>query len=65
MNKKHNLVYLAALTLCVALVWASVSAVSHFRKPTITKDTEKAAAGLDPNLDLAFFTKLQQKSASK
>ncbi len=65
MNKKRNVVYLAALTLCVALVWAGVSAAGHFRKSTTPKDTEKAAESLDPNLDMTFFTKLQQKSANK
>lgn len=61
MIKNRTVVYFAALTLCVALIWAAVSAIGHFRQTTTSKDVEKATTSLDPNLDINFFNKLQQK----
>mgnify|MGYP003394139073 CR=1 FL=1 len=63
--KNRSWLYLAILTLVVALTWATVSAISHFRKTTVTSDIEKATAPLDPNLDMAFFTKLKERSGER
>lgn len=65
MTKDRGWLYLAILTLVVALTWVAVSAIIRFRQPTVPKDIEKAAAPLDPNLDAAFFTRLQEKAAAR
>ena len=54
--------YISILTLVVALTWVAVSAISHFRQSTVPKDVEQAIVPLDPNLNAAFFTKLEQKA---
>ncbi len=59
--RNKSWLYLSILTLIVAITWATVSAVGYFRKTTVSTDVEKAAQPLDPNIDVAIFTKLQSR----
>ena len=65
MNKNKSWLYISILTLIVALTWVAVSAIGHIRETTVPKDVEQAASPLDPNLDTAFFARLQQKAQAK
>lgn len=65
MRRSRSWLYLAILTLVVALTWTATSAISYFRRSTVPQDVEKAAAPLDPSLDGAFFTKLQQRAGAQ
>lgn len=49
--KDKKQLYLAVLTLVVAVVWAGVSLVSSLRKVTIPADIERVIAPLDPGVD--------------
>lgn len=65
MRGNRSWLYLAVLTLVVALTWTATSAIGYFRRSTVPQDVEKAAAPLDPDLDTTLFTKLQQRAGAQ
>ncbi len=61
MNKDRRWLYIAILTLVLALCWVGVSAIERLRTSTIPPDIEKIMSPLDPNIDRSIFSKLSQR----
>ncbi len=61
MRKDKRWIYIAILSVVVAVSWAAVSAVTKLRKSTVPPDIEKVAEPLNPNLDKSIFTILSKR----
>lgn len=61
MRRDRSWLYIAVLTLLVAIIWTGVTAVANIRKSTVPPDLEKAIEPLNPNIDTKIFTILQKK----
>ncbi len=62
MNKDKSWLYLAILTLVVAVIWTGVTVISNSRKSTIPDDIEKIMVPLNPVINREIFDILQERS---
>lgn len=65
MIKNRNVLTFSILALIIVLVWAGVTALEHFRQSNLPKDIVMVAKPLNPELNLSFFNRLQQKLVEK
>lgn len=56
--------YIAILSLIVALTWVGVSAVARLRKSTIPEGLEKVMKPLDPTIDTTIFSDLSKRKGA-
>lgn len=57
-NKDRRWLYIAILSLVVAVTWVGVSAAARLRKSTVPADLEKVLKPLDPTIDTTVFSDL-------
>ncbi|MCL5432411.1 MAG: hypothetical protein M1484_05000 [Patescibacteria group bacterium] len=62
MRNRNSWIIFAALTFLVALIWVAVTAVGSLRKTTVSADVAKAAAPMDPTIDVIFLKTLNARS---
>lgn len=61
MKKDRKWLYIAILSLVIAVTWVVISAVSRLRQTTIAPDVEKAMTPLNPKIDQTVFDDLQKR----
>lgn len=60
--KNKSWLYIAILTLILAITWLAISAFSYFRKSTVPSDAVQASSPLDPTIDMTLINKLQERA---
>ena len=61
MNKDRRWLYIAILSLVIAIIWVGVSLALKRRQSTIAPDVQKVIVPLDPTIDQSIFTKLAKR----